>query len=1379
MVNDVQWTVALRSVAANEIVTLDVSDTSTTVRWLVLRQPYRPSKDAIRRLLEHRDLLDAETDATARDREVVALVPVDGDNVPKLEEAGHIFATLPTGVPLKLRLLLQADWLLNTGRDGLVNAVENTWQAEIIAQIPALLRKLVTWIRDASRTHRDALHALDILADVGPASTDLHGALARREILTATADALADIDFIPVHAEGRDAPTTVRPRDIADVPAELLPPFQHAEDLVPSLVFGGPVIDATFAKDHGTVVEALRKLGLLSPVGLETLESRWPNALNDWWAGATQGTSSADRATVEDKAATAVLKLMAALTRLTQRDVRWGEVPSVLTASGRFTYAKDTLRYASAMPGPDEELGAALREELPEALVPPEMLLHPLLQKLSERQSDDAAAAKKLIAAGKLVHPHQLIRDALRPAVAAGRTTTRFIALLADWARTRNLPDFLTHLVVVDEHGRDIVAEARAAVVADPFVEGGDARRAVFPTRRPVSASLLQGRAATEWRAFLESVPNVAGPLRLVELNPEKCSSQSAFQARTGLDGKATNGYTIVDRDFEAEIDLTVQGFASWLEQHYSELQRRGRVSAKWFYYKEHDEVGTKTCRWVERLEEAAWVPVQGGGRARPSEVVLARQSDDEPLADISGGLARVLKAEGVRFGTKVPRPGPLALLRARGNDVGPELATVLRDAIADAQSEDQKRELLETVVKLAVPIASGRRVPVECLVEHVLGGKYRSDLRGYVVLLDKVYPDVRKELERVPGLRIPSTTTGYQALAFLRTVWRQASEDRVDRDAVRVLPRAYDYLASGAEEDRALAQALADVREEIRVSDGRGWQALSPGSLVFVDDLYDEELRKLAGPDAKFASPNHLADVREAIPRIAGILGLPLLSAHLRPEPVLGVESEPPWLPRLTVILRALGTLESRVEMPVVVNRSIEIFVGGQRFPRQAAKIGDKLHVTEDPGEFDCDAAALIVSHYRLEQRGTDVPQIIKTVAAIDKTEGTFRKELDRLVRQFQLEMEHVEALVSAVLDRERSDARRVSASESASNTEGEPTAGASDDETSAGASTTSTHDGLDDQAMDDKPVGTSESTRNHGDSPGAGYPLDGADGPARAYNDRHPGRDDDGGRGPGTWPDDLTGPDTRRRYVVARPDPADRRSSVSRGAPSDEAARNAVMAYERANHRVPIEKSDKHPGYDIESTNPLTGEIRRIEVKGLGGRWQSTASVYLTERQFRTAASADDPKIEYWLYVVDAHSIHAVPWRRIGVSRFFFYAEDWAELAESVARCDAPAAPFGVEEVEDEDRFDPAWWSAVQELRQRGFAVHPPEEILDREGRIAGEFALRVSLETAAIYVVSDGDPNEGLVREALEQDGFRVVVAAASQTVTVVESALRSGG
>ena len=111
---------------------------------------------------------------------------------------------------------------------------------------------------------------------------------------------------------------------------------------------------------------------------------------------------------------------------------------------------------------------------------------------------------------------------------------------------------------------------------------------------------------------------------------------------------------------------------------------------------------------------------------------------------------------------------------------------------------------------------------------------------------------------------------------------------------------------------------------------------------------------------------------------------------------------------------------------------------------------------------------------------------------------------------------------------------------------------------------------------------------------------------------------------------------------------------------------ARSAVCAYEKARGRHAEQMAQTHPGYDIVSHDPLTGEERLIEVKGVAGEWNQTG-VGLSSLQFSNAQNYGDG---YWLYVVEFATdpeytrIHAIQSPAIQVGSFMFDG-NWREAA------------------------------------------------------------------------------------------------------------------
>lgn len=117
---------------------------------------------------------------------------------------------------------------------------------------------------------------------------------------------------------------------------------------------------------------------------------------------------------------------------------------------------------------------------------------------------------------------------------------------------------------------------------------------------------------------------------------------------------------------------------------------------------------------------------------------------------------------------------------------------------------------------------------------------------------------------------------------------------------------------------------------------------------------------------------------------------------------------------------------------------------------------------------------------------------------------------------------------------------------------------------------------------------------------------------------------------------------------------------------------ARSAVCAYEKERGRVAEQMAQTHPGYDIISRNPLTGEDRFIEVKGINGEWNQTG-VGLSRLQFSNAQDYGD---RYWLYVVEFVSdpehirVHPIRSPATQVTSFMFDG-NWRDAVE-VERAD-----------------------------------------------------------------------------------------------------------
>lgn len=140
---------------------------------------------------------------------------------------------------------------------------------------------------------------------------------------------------------------------------------------------------------------------------------------------------------------------------------------------------------------------------------------------------------------------------------------------------------------------------------------------------------------------------------------------------------------------------------------------------------------------------------------------------------------------------------------------------------------------------------------------------------------------------------------------------------------------------------------------------------------------------------------------------------------------------------------------------------------------------------------------------------------------------------------------------------------------------------------------------------------------------------------------------------------------------------EPDDMDSSAQHNLAVEAVARDAVCKYEKERGRLPEQMAQTHPGYDIISIDPQTGEDRLIEVKGINGEWNQTG-VGLSRLQFSNAQDFGD---RYWLYVVEFVSdpenirVHVIRSPAKQVTSFMFDG-NWRDAAtEEIAD---PAARF-----------------------------------------------------------------------------------------------------
>jgi hypothetical protein len=179
---------------------------------------------------------------------------------------------------------------------------------------------------------------------------------------------------------------------------------------------------------------------------------------------------------------------------------------------------------------------------------------------------------------------------------------------------------------------------------------------------------------------------------------------------------------------------------------------------------------------------------------------------------------------------------------------------------------------------------------------------------------------------------------------------------------------------------------------------------------------------------------------------------------------------------------------------------------------------------------------------------------------------------------------------------------------------------------------------------------------------------------------------------------------------------------------------ARAAVCAYEKARGRIAEQMAQTHPGYDIISRNPLTGEDRFIEVKGVNGEWNQTG-VGLSRLQFSNAQDYGD---RYWLYVVEFVSdpehirVHAIRSPATQVTSFMFDG-NWRD-AVADERAD-PALAFIAGAKVKHQHFG---IGRIESMELRGST-----RVMSIEFETSGRRTVTLNLQT--MTVVEDNDDND----------------------------------
>ena len=1245
-------------------------------RWQLFPVQFKPSREAIARFLEHRRIRPQPSERekvyaeAARPRRVLGVLPLNDDGTPAPPTRGQVYATLPTKVPLPFGLHINADWLLNISRSGLPEIKENPWQRDIVDRIADVLASFLGWVARSFSEPAAAKAAFAALALPSPEDGGLEAILAENRWLSRLRAQLEDAAVLPVWTEKTGALAFAKPGDAIVPPVLLAKAFAEQPALQPAVLLKGPVLMREVLGSGAR--KLLDRAGLLAEMSPQGLELAWADGLESWWE-TLAGEESASR--------DLLFRVWAAVSELASEN-NWptDNLPCVRTENETWLPVGETAFFNEPFPSEREPGGSEvcrfIQPFIPDAShCLPDAWINALRQgKARELVPGPLSQAWGWIEKhAQSIRLQEVVGKAIGALVSSSTPDWSVLVPLGYWAKHRNRDDLLTRVLVESESDPKGVPVGEA-LLADPYVERGQGRRRLFPTKPAISAAYLEqdpkSADAHEWRTFFDKA-GAKGELKVrrVEDRVEREDRErvAEFLGLLYAPGSNKYGYTLLD--FDIEPDLPDPGapeelraaLAAWLDDGFSVLKGQGIRKAEYcrprVRYYNSTESGTLPSAWVVKLRELAWVPCEDGELRRPRDVLPKSDpgQEDAPVARLSSELLSALQQEGVKFGTEIPEATPLRRLLATGSRLdAEELAQLLRECREQITTGEDRHHFEQAARELTVPSSDNGRVPLDRIVQRI-GGQLRGTLGGWIVPLDRIDEALRTELEHLDfPWKFPDTSTGYQALAYLRDVWKRArsSPERLANEVRDVLPTAYAHCLEDCAKDGSLSERWDAAVPEAVVFAEQKWVVLAEADGIYFDNIEDRRFFP-SRVQLRTVTSGHLGDSRSKQLRTVKALKLPLLSSSVTMEWLGGDEAltvTDDWISRFDRICELLrqvrrnGRMESDgtgtetgtgLRLIRVREIALDVSVGSatpERVPVNARLHKGILTVAGRPVQFGSDAAKELLRHFSFGQRGDLAADLTSMLTVIDN-QSDFALAEDKFRRSFTPDFESPAAF------------QNNSGKEEPKDPEGDPPRidGAVEPVTES------------EHKAEPSPVPFySVTERGKPDPPGNAEAVD-----TRSDTSNKPEPKESGSSG-GSYTEDRA---LARQNALAEQLESSLKGKI---APSheedgagearttngdsgtdlgDEEYREFAARYEREAGREPELGDPRQTGWDIRSTDPKTGAVRLIEVKGRGCPWNERPwdkreeVVELSRAQIRKAfeAMSEQTTGSWYLYVVE----------------------------------------------------------------------------------------------------------------------------------------------
>lgn len=1255
--------------------------------WVLFSTAYEPIKNAVREFLAHRNLRPKTAEErekmyqeASRPRTVELFCEVTEQGAPVLPSVGKVFAVLPIGLSLPMRLHLQADWLLNAGRNDARNLAESVWHDEILAQVPRLLSAYLSWlVTIAPVPNWEA--GFDALPDFTRQESGITALLMQEGFRTALREELRHLKWLPKI----DGTTFDSPAKALFAPRA----FRDFEDpsWAPRSLLGPRAVAVSKLGERGyAMVQALQ---LEQPLTPEQLNQYWGRKRVSVWTRRVSGVKPEE----------AVVRLLAALVEAHDDDNTAGWLDTsficVPTESGGWIAPSEARRLPPNWREVTQDplIDAILRRYLvgKDRLVSRRLIDEAGKRGTGRVGTDDRTRAEEFlndlegISLGELASAWW---NDLPVEPTSGQVED--VLHFTRWARKVDPKRFDARKLVAKVLARKGTGRVRLVTPDQSVLEHPYAlsyRRFFYPELPSIVPDYLGTELDLEsernaWSLFFEGLaPRPRGHFYLSvirkQLTPGEFRSRwpHAYvpELKKGPDfvrhqeaGDIDNEhFSIYDHRLPDNFPLQagesierVRAAVAWLANVSRDFFLKW-AQAKVFFFPRHARGVTQYtynyrlhAQWVTQLQNGVWVPVRGEQVALSPSKLLPRPDrtrPDAPVADLPETLVTTLMQAGVLFGTEIPAAPIVARLQVEGPTMTVrELIVLLREARDVAAKDPRTMAELSEVLRTTPLIPTGEGGAARISHARVIlrgarkGG--RSTLGDFLLEVE-AFEEGSPERELLDAIHAEApfeeTTTGRQALAYLVEQWKTAPDPEEIRHH---MPIAYAYVSGALEEGEDLTDVWDEVRERARVyvTRRRKWVTVAD---AYYQDLDISALRHFPDVVNDFAivNPRYLGLTTEQQALTARLLGLPHLSHRVHMSVTTSgdrraSETRIDALRALRDVVREALSRAGRFALDLD-EESEDAELGEQQVPLPDLHEADSLSVSITDGLSYIQERQLNVAY----KEG----RIFICGDAID-----FALELnDELIQLWRLERsKELGARIGPLLplmdnpDLFASGLRRLrrllglrlhgdpdpGLSEDTGHFEGDNAEGGTEEGSAGGG-----HSGSDGTGGGPSAGGNRRTGWSYGHSGGGGSRRPGTSGSSS-------------GAGSGSYTADTREDliqwlerrlkDLRTTELV-RERVEDEEETETIELPNDTKYRQKVMAFEKAHGRIPKEMPRTQSGFDLESYNAEGRLLRRIEVKGKGLPWKGAEVVSLSRYQYTVAQRHDPEKTgwDYWLYVVE----------------------------------------------------------------------------------------------------------------------------------------------